>query len=173
MSEGIDIVAELMAVSGKNAPTALDKSYLDISLLDEAEKEMLVEEMFQLADELDDESYAEKGDLIEKCQRVILVGLGDHPSLGIDCKACGYDDCKSFDSAKKKEDIFEGPNCVFRLIDLGLAIGYILRTCRQNNVFSEILIKGGLAAKSLGLSDCNICLAIPIYEKSRYSYFRL
>ena len=173
MSEGIDIVAELMALSAKNTPTALGESYLDIIILDEAEKEILVEEMYQLADELDNEGYTKKGEEIENSDKVLLIGLNDHPSLGIDCKACGFDSCEDFERADKKEDIFLGPNCIFRIIDLGLALGNALRTAGNHNVDAEIMIRGGLAAKDLGLSTSRICLAIPISLKPKYDYFEL
>ncbi|MFO7791965.1 MAG: DUF2148 domain-containing protein [Candidatus Saliniplasma sp.] len=171
MKEGMDLITKLIAVAAKNSPTALDESYLDISVLDEAEKEMLVEEMYQLSDERKDETFTDKGEEIENSDRVILVGLDDHAGLGIDCKACGYENCEKMEEAKQEEDIFVGPNCVYRIIDIGNALGYAIQNAYKNNVYARISIKGGLAAKNLGLSTSRVCLAIPISLESKKKLF--
>ncbi len=171
MKEGTDILTKLMAVAARNSPKALDESFLEILVLDEAEKEMLVEEMYQLSDERDDEIYTLKGDEIEKSDRVLLIGLDKHPGLGIDCKACGYENCEEMENSKQKMDIFEGPNCVYRVIDMGNAAGYALQNASKNDIDAKISIKGGLAAKNLGLSTTRICLAIIVMSNSKKGLF--
>lgn len=169
----MDLITKLVAIAAKNAPTALNESYMDISVLDEAEKEMLVEEMYQLADERKDEIFTEKGEDIEKADSVILIGVDGHPGLGIDCKACGYENCEQMEEAKDKNDIFIGPNCVYRIIDIGVSLGYAIQNATDNDADAWVSIKGGLAAQNMGLSTSRICLAVPISLDSKEKLFDL
>ncbi|MFW5928653.1 MAG: DUF2148 domain-containing protein [Thermoplasmatota archaeon] len=170
MKKDIEIVANLMELSANSSPKAREND-LEILLVDEAEKEMIVEEMYQLADKLDDESYSEKGEDIEKSESLMFIGLNEHKSLGLDCKACGFESCEDMETADQKEDIFEGPNCIFKVIDLGLSLGYALNAADIHNVDSQLMIRAGIAAKSLGLMSSRICLGILINVNKEKSYF--
>ncbi len=170
MKKDIEIVAKLMELSANSSPKAREND-LEILLVDEAEKEMIVEEMFQLADKLDDESFSDKGEYIEKSESLMFIGLNEHDSLGLDCKACGFESCEDMENSDKTEDIFEGPNCIFKVIDLGLSLGYALNTADIHNVDSRLMIRAGMAAKSLGLMSSKICLGIPLNVSKEKSYF--
>lgn len=171
MKKTHEIISHLIKISAEGSPKA-SGDYLEIVVLDEAEKEMLVEEMFQLSDEKDEESYSEVGESIESSDEVLLIGLNDHPPLELDCRACGYEDCKDFSEADEESDIFSGPNCVFRIIDLGIALGNALNTIKSHGLEDSISIRGGLAAKHLGLIDSNICLAIMGDVKREKCYYK-
>ncbi len=168
MDNGVDLIAKLMTISATTAPKAEDLSFVEIQPLDEAEKEILVEELFQMAEE--DEEYSHIGEIISESDKVMLLGLEEHPPFGLDCKACGFKDCLEF-SKVKTEHIFQGPNCVYRILDLGIAIGSALKTADAHNVRADILIKAGLAAKHIGLSTSNIVMAVPIYIQGSDSFF--
>jgi len=164
-----EIVIDLMNISAQTSPKS-SGNFLETMVLDEAEKEMLAEELYQLSDEFMDETYSEEGDLVNSSDEILIIGLKNHPSLGIDCKACGYESCKDFSEAEQTEQIFEGPNCVFRLLDLGMSIGHALNTAETHNIDYKISIKGGLAAKNLGLMDSRVCLTVPIQVISDKDY---
>ncbi len=158
----MDIVAKLMAISAMTAQREKNVTDLNVTLLDEAEKEILVEEMFQIAEQKVDETFSQMGEMILDSEGVLLLGLDDDSPLGLNCQACGFSDCLEM-SKVVKEDIFQGPNCIFRAIDLGMAVGSALRTARIHNVKVEVMIKGGLAAKRVGLSTSRVVLALPVY----------
>ncbi len=164
-----EIVIDLMNISAQTSPKSSD-NFLETMVLEEAEKEMLAEELYQLSDEFQDEAYSQEGDFINSSDELLIIGLKDHPPLGIDCKACGYESCKDFSEADKTKQIFEGPNCIFRLMDLGISIGHALNTAETHNIDYQISIKGGLAAKNLGLMDSQVCLVVPINVISNKDY---
>lgn len=164
-----EIVIDLMNISSQTSPKSSD-NFLETMVLEEAEKEMLAEELYQLSDEFDDESFSEEGDLLNSSDEILMIGLKDHPSLGIDCKACGYENCEDFAKADQTKQIFEGPNCVFRLLDLGMSIGHALNTAETHNIDYHISIKGGQGAKNLGLMESRLCLAVPIRVISDKDY---
>ena len=170
MKENIRIVAKLMELSANASPKASGND-IEVLLVDEAEREMIAEEMFQLSDKRDDESYGEEGEFIEKSDTLMFVGLNPHEALGIDCKACGFESCEEMENADKTVGIFEGPNCIFKVIDLGLSLGYALNTADIHNIDSRLMIRAGIAAKSLGLMTSKICLGIPINVNRENHYF--
>lgn len=161
MEDSIEIISNLMAISAKSAPKSLGESYLEITLLDKAEKEILTEEMFQMSDELNDDSYGAEGEIIRESAKVIIIGLKEHPPLELDCRACGFEDCDDF-SENQIKGIFEGPNCVFHLIDMGMAVGSAIDTAHMHDIKSKISLKGGLAAKNVGMSSSKVCVALMI-----------
>lgn len=164
-----EVVSNLVKIAAERSPKFFgDKT--EIVLLDDAEKEMLAEEMFQLSDEFDEELYSVEGDHIGSSDKVVLLGLKNHSPFDIDCKSCGYENCEDFKSAEEKAKIFQGPNCTFGLLDLGMAIGYAWDSIESYKLQPNISIKGGLAAKHLGLIESRISLAITINVKASEDY---
>lgn len=161
MEDSIEMISNLMSISAKTAPKSMGESFLEIISLDKAEKEILTEEMFQMSDELNDDSYGYEGEIIRDAAKVIIIGLKKHPTLDLDCRACGFKDCDDF-AEHRVEGIFEGPNCVFHLIDIGMAVGSAINTANRHDVRSKISLKGGLAAKNVGISSSNVCIALMI-----------
>ncbi len=156
-----EIVADLMTISAQTSPKS-SEDLIETIVLDMAEKEMLAEELFQLSDEFQDDSYSKEGEEIEASDEILIVGLKDHEALGNDCKACGFESCEEFSKADQIEDIFQGPNCIYPLIDLGMSIGRALNTAENHNLEYSVSIKGGMAAKNLGLVDSKVCLVVPV-----------
>ncbi|MFP3871511.1 MAG: DUF2148 domain-containing protein [Candidatus Natronoplasma sp.] len=165
------LISDLMKISAESSPKATE-DFLTVVVLDGGEIEILAEEMFQLSDEFDDESYSEEGEFIESSDEVILVGLEDHPPLDIDCRACGYESCDDFSEAEETEDIFKGPNCIFRVLDLGMALGNAANTSEMHHLDPTLSIRGGLAAKHLGLIDSRVCLAVTANHTKEKNYYK-
>ncbi len=156
-----EIVSNFVKIAADRSPKFFGEK-IETVLLDDAEREMLAEEMFQLSDEFEDEHYSLEGEYLESSNRILLIGLEEHPPFDIDCKACGYESCESFQEAEDKTDIFQGPNCIFAVLDLGMAIGHAWNTIESYKLRPDISIKGGLAAKHLGLIGSRIALAVMI-----------
>ncbi len=167
--EVTEIVSNLVKIAAERSPKFFGEK-IEIVLLDEAEKEMLAEEMFQLSDEYEDELYSLEGDYIESSDEIILIGLENHEPFNIDCRGCGYENCEEFQKAEEKTKIYEGPNCAFGLLDLGMAIGHAWNTIEDYNLEPDISVKGGLAAKHLGLMESRVALAVTINTAPAKSY---
>lgn len=162
MSKGIDTISDLMVISATTTPKSGGESFMEITLLDDAERKILAEEMYQLSDQTEDDEYSIYGRMIEEeTLSVLLIGLKEHPPMGLNCRACGFNDCEEFKKASG-DGIFHGPNCTYRLLDMGMSVGSALDTANLHHVKASLMIKAGLAAKNIGLSTANICMAIPI-----------
>ena len=53
---------------------------------------------------------------------VLLVGIKDAAVMNLNCGGCGYNNCFELQAAGKREVEFQGPQCAFRLLDLGIAL---------------------------------------------------
>jgi uncharacterized ferredoxin-like protein len=103
----------------------------------------------------------------------VLIGVRGTKSFKMNCGACGYSTCNEFDAAEKIEgNDFTGPNCVFKALDLGVAIGSAAKTASALNVDNRIMYRIGTAAKRLKLlPEASVITGIPISAKGKSIYF--
>jgi len=102
----------------------------------------------------------------------LLAGVNGRRSFGLSCGACGQT-CQGFDSARAAKGLdFEGPTCVFKAIDLGIALGSAAKIASELNVDNRIMYRAGTAAKRAGhLSNSSVVMAIPISASGKSIYF--
>ena len=73
---------------------------------------------------------------------------------------------------KKSGQDFEGPTCVFKSIDLGIALGSAVKTASILNVDNRIMYSIGTAAKQLNyLPEASIVMGIPLSAKGKSKYY--
>ena len=67
---------------------------------------------------------------------------------------------------------FVGPNCIFKLLDLGIALGSAVKTASILNIDNRIMYRIGVAAKRLNmLPEASIIMGIPLSAKGKSIYF--
>jgi len=94
-------------------------------------------------------------------------------SFGLNCGACGYENCREFDDSQKKfgEDFF-GPTCLFKALDLGIALGSAVKTASILNVDNRVMYRVGTAALKLNLlPEATVVMGIPVSAKGKNIYF--
>ena len=104
---------------------------------------------------------------------VVLIGLVGTGSFELNCSVCGYQNCAELKKAEKKSgQDFVGPNCIFKILDLGIALGSAVKTASALNVDNRIVYKVGAAAKRLKqLPKAGVIMGIPISAKGKNIYF--
>jgi uncharacterized ferredoxin-like protein len=102
---------------------------------------------------------------------VVLVGIKKASVLGLDCGACGFPGCKQLKQADRCEVEFVGPQCAFRLLDLGIALGSAVKTAGILNVDNRIMYRAGVAAREMGLVDWDVVMGIPLSASGKSIYF--
>jgi uncharacterized ferredoxin-like protein len=170
MQDAIETVANLMALSARTAPKGKGEDFIEIKILVGNEKNKVAEDMFQIAQERNLPLFTRDGNNVKDSQAVFLVGLSEHGSAGLDCKACGFDSCGEFDNAEAEGD-FSGPNCAIRLLDMGIALGSAVKTASIHNVDNRIMYRVGVAVKRLGIMDSNIIMGVPLSATSKSIFF--
>jgi uncharacterized ferredoxin-like protein len=169
MNEAVKIVAELMALSAKTAPKGLGKDFIDIIVVTGPELKKLGETMVKMSKERNEPGFARDGKNVLDSMGAVLLGLRDHPPNGVDCSACGMT-CEQMRRSNLK-GAFVGPNCMFRLLDLGIAIGSAVKTASLHNVDNRVMYRVGVAAREAGLMKSRVIIGIPLSATTKSVYF--
>ena len=66
---------------------------------------------------------------------------------------------------------FDGPQCAFRLMDMGIAIGSAVKTAGMMNVDNRIMYRAGVVARKMGLIDADFVMGIPLSVTGKNIYY--
>ncbi len=115
----LHIVAELMAISARTAPKAVGQDFLAIKIVEGEELRRLGEEMIAYGERVGKKNFDRDGKNVLNSEAVLLIGLKDARTVGLNCAACGSPTCIQPNTV---EGEFRGPQCAMRLLDMGIAI---------------------------------------------------
>jgi uncharacterized ferredoxin-like protein len=170
VQDTVEMVANLMALSAKTAPKTRGEDELVYLMLTGEKKDMVAEEMIKISQEQNNPGFTRDGNNVKDSQALLLVGLKPHSSCGFECKACGFDSCGDFDSTET-EGKFKGPNCPFRVLDMGIALGSAVKTAAMHNVDNRIMYRVGVAVMRLNIMDCTFVMGIPLCVSQKNIFF--
>ncbi len=163
--------AKLMAITAETAPKSKGEDDLEILIVEGVEKDRIAEKMIEMAKERG-KGFLRDGESVKKADAILLLGIYGKKALGLNCGACGFKDCKEFERAeRKKGKDFVGPNCVFKLLDLGIAIGSAAKLASVIGADTRVMYRIGVAAKELGISKSDVVMGIPIALLSKNPFF--
>ncbi len=77
----------------------------------------------------------------------------------------------NFRQVGKREADFKGPQCAFRLLDLGIALGSAVKTASLFNVDNRIMYRIGAVARKIGISQDDVVIGIPLSAEGKSIYF--
>ncbi|MFQ5758668.1 MAG: ferredoxin domain-containing protein [Candidatus Bathyarchaeia archaeon] len=166
-------VARLMLVSARTAPKSGGVDDISTAIVYGAEKESLVAEMERIAEERDISGFKRDAENVRDSEAVVLIGVRGTKSFGLDCGACGYANCEEFEGAEKKAGRdFTGATCLFKALDLGIALGSAAKTASILNVDNRIMYRIGAATRRLKLlPEATIIMGIPLSAMGKSIYF--
>jgi uncharacterized ferredoxin-like protein len=166
-------VASLMLVSARTAPKSGGVDDILVSVIFGKKKDAIAEQMQVIGDERRLNGFKRDAKNVRDSEAVVLIGVKGNKSFGLDCGACGYRTCKGF-QAKRAEsgNDFVGPTCLFKALDLGIALGSAAKMASLLNVDSRIMYRVGTAALKLGmLSEGTIAIGIPLSARGKSIFF--
>lgn len=166
-------VARLMLVAARTAPKTVGVDDVLALIANEKEKEALAEKMEEIGEKRKIKGFMRDARNVRDSDAVVLIGVRAKKSIGLDCGGCGYDSCEQFDEAKKRSGKdFIGPACIFKSLDLGIALGSAVKTASLLDVDNRIMYRLGTAALSLGfLPESTIVMGIPVSARGKSIYF--
>jgi uncharacterized ferredoxin-like protein len=172
-NEGLLNVGKLMMVSARTAPKSGGKDNVETLLIYGEDKNKIATEMEKIGEERNSKGFLRDGKNVKDSEVVILVGVEGTKSFGLDCGGCGFKTCTEFNESLKPKGVdFTGPNCIFKILDLGIALGSAAKTAMDHNVDNRIMFRIGTAALRLGLiKKSSIVMGIPISAKGKSIYF--
>lgn len=169
--KGIDIVAELMAVSATTAPKSMGENFVQVKIIKGKELKDLAKAMALFGEEFNKKGFDRGGKNVEASDAVVLIGLKDARPAGLNCGACGHRDCETLAAQELKEVEFKGPVCALRLLDMGIALGSAVKTASTLNVDNRIMYWVGAVARHVRLVDWDIVMGIPLSITGKNIFF--
>jgi uncharacterized ferredoxin-like protein len=172
-NEALLHAARLMLVSARTAPKSGGVDDVLTAIVLGKEKELLADEMDKIAGERKIAGFKRDAKNVRDSVAAVLIGVRGTRSFSLNCGACGYSTCGEFDEAEKRtRNDFAGPNCVFKTLDLGIAVGSAAKTASILNVDNRIMYRIGTAAMRLKLlPEASVLMGIPISAKGKSVYF--
>ena len=168
MSDGLRVVAELMCVAARTAPKSRGQDFVLTRILEGEVCRQLGEDMARFGERTEKRNFDRDGDNVKASPVVVLIGIRDAKPVGLNCGACGSDQCIR---PNTHEVEFRGPQCAFRLLDLGVALGAAVKTAGSLNVDNRIMYRAGVVAREMGLMDADVVMAIPLSATGKNIYF--
>jgi uncharacterized ferredoxin-like protein len=171
--EAVLEAAKLMLIAARTAPKTGGIDDILTLVVYGRDKDSIANKMEEMAEERKSEGFKRDAKNVKDSEAVVLIGVRGSKNAGIDCAACGFKDCARFEKAQKKlgKD-FVGPTCVFKALDLGIALGSAAKTASLLNVDNRIMYRIGTAALKLKmLSEATVIMGIPISAKGKSIYF--
>lgn len=171
--EAVLEAAKLMLVSARTAPKSGGVDDVVLVVVYGKEKDEIAAEMEKIAEERKTKGFQRDSRNLRDSEAVLLIGVKGPKSFGLNCGACGHVTCKDFDQAERKRgQDFVGPTCIFKALDIGIALGSAAKTASLLNVDNRIMYRAGTAAKRLGfLPDAHVLMGIPLSAKGKSVYF--
>lgn len=171
--EAILEAVKLMLIAARTAPKSAGIDDVLAIIVHGEEKDAIACKMEEMAEERKIEGFRRDAKNVRDSEAVVLIGVRGKKSFGLNCGACGYESCKDFDEVQKNfgEDFF-GPTCLFKALDLGIALGSAVKTASILNVDNRIMYRVGTAALKLNLlSEATVVMGIPVSAKGKNVYF--
>ncbi len=171
--QGLMEIAKLMVVSARTAPKSGGRDDILSSIVYGKEIENLAADIEKIGTERKAEAWTRTAKDVRATEVIVLVGVRGTKSYVTNCGGCGFKSCDEFNKADKKlgQD-FEGPTCIFKALDLGIALGSAAKTASLMNADNRLFYRIGAAAKRLNfMPEASIIIGIPLSAKGKSPYF--
>jgi uncharacterized ferredoxin-like protein len=168
MADELRVVAELMCIAARTAPKSAGQDYVVTDILEGEACQELGEAMIRYGERSGKRKFDRDGKNVKESPAVVLIGLKDAKAVGLNCGACGAEKCIETNTF---EGEFRGPQCAFRLLDMGIALGSAVKTASLLNVDNRIMYRIGTVARELGLLDADYVMGIPLSVTGKNIYF--
>ena len=176
-SDAVMTAAALMAVGARTAPKARGMDATESMILDGDDLEELAIAMEHKGEGKEpylSAVFARDAKNVRNASCVLLVGVMGNPKKieqPLDCGACGYGTCERMNKVRKQSKDFNGPSCIFQVLDLGIALGSAVKLASELNVDNRIMYTIGAAAKELRMLDSDLIVGIPLSVTGKSPYF--
>jgi uncharacterized ferredoxin-like protein len=171
--EAILEAAKLMLVAARTAPKTGGKDDIVTAIVHGHEKDLVAEKMEQIGEERGLEGFKRDAKNVRDSEAVVLVAVKGNKSVGLNCGGCGFENCEEFNKQEKKlgKD-FIGAQCIYKSLDLGIALGSAAKVASILNIDNRIMYRIGSAAMKLKLlPEASVIMGIPLSALGKNIYF--
>jgi uncharacterized ferredoxin-like protein len=164
--------AKLMLAGARTAPKSAGIDDILTLIVHRKEKNAIADKMREIAKKRKVEAFNRDAKNVRDSEAVVLIGVRGHKSFGFNCGACGHKTCAEFDKTIERGEDFQGPTCIFKALDLGIALGSAAKIASLLNVDNRIMYRIGTAAMMLNMmSEATTAMGIPLSTKGKSPYF--
>ena len=171
VQEAVETVAQMMAVSAITAPKTKGENFVAVQVLTGEAVKGLARGMEAYGQKTGKQNFNRDARNVANSDAVVLIGLKEPDTSGLDCGACGYETCAELLSAPKAQGEFRGPFCAYRVLDMGIALGSAAKTASLFNVDNRIMYRVGAVAREMKLVDWEYVIGIPLSVSGKSIYF--
>ena len=170
MNNVLQTVVELMEISAVTAPKSGGKNFVVTKILNQEECQKLGQEMVKYGQETSKKNFDRDGANVEHSAAVLLIGMKNAAPVGLNCSACGLAKCLQINTGEQGSE-FLGPQCLFRVLDLGIALGSAVKTASTLNIDNRIMYRIGTVARKLKLIEADFVMGISLSVSGKNIYF--
>ncbi|OGC94747.1 MAG: hypothetical protein A2W25_15950 [candidate division Zixibacteria bacterium RBG_16_53_22] len=161
----------MMELAARTAPKTRGDDFIMVKILRGEILKRLADSMVDFGQQKGKGNFDRDGANVAAPQALVLIGLKDAATAGLNCGACGFSSCQELEAASKVDIEFAGPLCSYRHLDLGIALGSAARTAQLFNVDNRIMYRVGAAARHMGLVDWEFVMGIPLSASGKNIFF--
>lgn len=161
-------ISELMEIAAITAPKARGQNFVVVKTVEGEDLLRLGKGMKDYAQRIGSDGFARDGQNILDSGAVVLIGIKDGEVADLNCGACGAEACIVINTFESE---FKGPQCPFRVLDIGIALGSAVKTASLMNVDNRIMYRAGVVAREIGLIDADFVMGIPLSVSGKSIYF--
>jgi len=169
--DGTEIVAQLMAVAATTAPKTKGENFVQVKILQGEALQQLASARSEYGVESQKKNFDRDGHNVANSEAVVLIGLKDATTCGLDCGACGFSLCDELLGQTPVDVEFRGPVCAYRLLDMGIALGSAVKVASLLNIDNRIMYRVGAVARRIGLVDWDFVMGVPLSATGKSIYF--
>jgi len=167
---------DLMALAARTAPKGKGQDSLAIRVVSDDDLGSLAESMRRTAKGDSAPIFERDAGNIDRSEACLLIGVRGREPVGLDCGGCGYSSCTAMragaEAAGPSTGTYGAPNCILKVMDLGIAIGSAVKPASLLNLDNRVMYTAGAAGLALGwLPDCTAACGIPVSATGKNIYF--
>jgi uncharacterized ferredoxin-like protein len=172
-SDVLETLAKSILLAARTAPKAKGIDDIVTALVEAKDIELLALTMERLADEKGAGFSFLRRDAanLRNAGAAILIGIKTSGAAGFNCRACGFGSCAEMLNRQKVEAEFQGPNCMFKYADLGIAVGAAAAKAKDLCIDNRVMYTLGAAARVSGLLEADVVFGIPLSVTGKNIFF--
>ena len=161
-------VADLMAIAARTAPKTKGQDFVVVEVIEGEAVQALGQAMIDRGKRIGNAEFERDGKNVLNSEAVVLIGIKDATPAGLNCGACGNEKCLRINTLATE---FKGPQCPYRVLDMGLALGSAVKIASIMNVDNRIMYRVGTIGREAKLIDADFVMGIPLSATGKSPYF--
>jgi uncharacterized ferredoxin-like protein len=172
----VGMVAALMALSARTAPKAKGIDEIEMKVVSGVELGILSDAMREYGTKHNIGFFHRDAGNVARSDACLLIAVRGQVAVGMNCGGCGFPTCEAMLSGSGDctgiSLPFNGPNCVLRMADLGIAVGSAVKTASLHNVDNRVMYSAGVGGLVLGwFPECTVAYGIPLKAAGKNIFF--